>query len=85
MYRSDYEALVSNPVWKEMVETLNESAKGLYADLRELDPHLEPSSISKQQGRLLMLEFVLGLPSIILAEIEENNKKLEETEVKDGE
>lgn len=83
MYKSDYEAFVSNPVWKEIVTTIKETMVGLYEDLRSLDPHMEPTALAKQQGRLAMAEFMLELPDDILREI---NEKLEEkTEDSDNE
>lgn len=78
MYKSDYEAFISNPIWKEMVETLNELKGGLISDLSELDPKEEMTSLARQQGRKAMVEYVLGLPSMILEEIEAEQRKLEE-------
>ena len=75
MYKSDYEALISNPVWKEIVNTLNETKVGLQSDINDLDPIIEPTALARQQGRLKMAEFVLLLPEDILREI---NEKLEE-------
>ncbi|OQB09793.1 MAG: hypothetical protein BWY21_00644 [Parcubacteria group bacterium ADurb.Bin216] len=75
MYKSDYESFISNPIWKEMKGTLEEIRVGLFEDLKDLDPHLDGSSLARQQGRLKMLEFVLLLPEDILREI---NEKLEE-------
>lgn len=78
VYKSDYEALVSNPIWKEIVATLEEVMEGLISDLSELDPKEEMTNLARQQGRKAMVEFVLGLPSRILEEIEAEQKKLEE-------
>lgn len=75
MYKSDYDSLVSNPVQKEIVTTIQEVILGLYKDIRDLDPHIEPTALARQQGRLAMAEFVLSLPEDILREI---NEKLEE-------
>jgi hypothetical protein len=75
MYKSDYDAFVSNPVWKEIVSDIKETIVGLYSDIRELDPHMEPTALARQQGRLAMAEFMLALPDDILREI---NTKLEE-------
>ena len=79
MYKSDYDAFISNPIWKEIVTTLRETKEGLIEDLKEMDPFADATNLARQQGRLKMLEFVLALPDDILREIEENlEKKTEE-------
>jgi hypothetical protein len=79
MYKSDYEALVSNPVWKEIVGTLEEIMKGLATyDLVNLDPQEEGTKLARQQGRYKMAEFVIAQPEAILLEIEEDNNAKEE-------
>ena len=82
MYKSEFDAFIESPIWKEVVSTLKETMLGLYQDIRDLDPHMEPTALARQQGRLAMAEFVLSIPEDILREI---NEKLEEkTEGKDG-
>lgn len=81
MYKSEFDAFIESPIWKEVVSTLKETMLGLYQDIRDLDPHMEPTALARQQGRLAMAEFVLSIPEDILREI---NEKLEEkTEGKD--
>jgi hypothetical protein len=75
MYKSDYDQFVTSPIWHEVKATLDEVKVGLLADLSDLDPKEEMTSIARQQGRLKMVEFVLALPEDILREI---NEKLEE-------
>lgn len=75
MYKSDYEAFISSPIWKEIVETLKETKLGLLEDLASLDPFSQTTDIARKQGRLKMLEFLLLMPEDILREI---NEKLEE-------
>jgi hypothetical protein len=75
MYRSDYEALVSNPIWKEIVDTLNEVVEGLKKDGMEYDPEAQKVAIARAQGRYKMAEFVLALPEDILREINERDKE----------
>ena len=75
MYKSEYDAFISSPIWKEMAITLKETITGLLSDLAELDPKEETTALARQQGRLKMLEFLLLMPEDILREI---NEKLEE-------
>jgi hypothetical protein len=75
MYKSEYEAFISSPIWKEILATLKETEAGLLEDLKELDPNVEATSIARQQGRIKMLNFVISMPEDILREIEENIKK----------
>jgi hypothetical protein len=71
MYKSDYEQMISNPVWKEIVTTLQEVMRGLQDDVMSLDPLENSSEMAQKQGRYKMAEFVLALPEDILREIEE--------------
>ena len=77
MYKSDYESLVSNPVWKELLATCDEVVRGIYVDLGALDPITEATDIARKQGRLTMVAWFLAQPKEILREIEE---KIEQTE-----
>ncbi len=74
MYRSDYESFTSNPVWKEMVETLTEVKAGLNKDLAEYDPITQTTQLARAQGRLALIDFVMELPEDILREIKENEE-----------
>ena len=78
MYKSDYEAFISSPIWHEIVDTLKETKEGLIEDMKELDPFAEATNLARQQGRLKMLEFVLLLPEDILREINEKAKEIME-------
>jgi hypothetical protein len=79
VYKSDYDAFISSPIWKEIVDTLKETIVGLTSDISDLDPKEEMTALARQQGRKKMAEFVLEMPEDILREI---NEKLEEkTEV----
>ena len=78
MYKSDYEAFVSNPIWHEILDTLKDTKEGLIEDMKELDPFAEATNLARQQGRLKMLEFVLLLPEDILREINEKVKEMME-------
>lgn len=78
MYKSDYDSFISNPIWKEIVKTVEETIQGLISDLSETDPFVEPGKLAKQQGRKAMAEFILALPEDILREINENLEKVRE-------
>lgn len=79
MYKSDYDAFVSSPIWHEIVATLKDTREGLIEDIKELDPFAEATNLARQQGRLKMLEFFLNeLIEDILREINENSKKVME-------
>ena len=79
MYKSDYDAFVSSPIWHEIVSTLKDTREGLIEDIKELDPFAEATNLARQQGRLKMLEFFLNeLIEDILREINENSKKVME-------
>ena len=80
MYRSDYEALLKNSVWQEIVMTLEEVSLGLADDLKNIDPVKDPGLLARQQGRLLMAEYVLSMPVDMLREIEETANKEERKE-----
>lgn len=79
MHKSDYEALISNPVWQEIVSTIEEVREGLKGDIMSYDPITQCGKIADVQGRYKMAEFVLALPADILREINEKTK-LEEKE-----
>ena len=86
MYLSDYESLVDNAMWVEIVRTLEEVKVGLLEDLKELDPSTEATALARQQGRLKMVEFVLSMPEDIKHEMEQMIKKSkEESEVEEDE
>jgi hypothetical protein len=79
MYKSDYEQLINNDVWKEIVATLQEVMQGIKSDdLVNLDPQEEGTKLARQQGRYKMAEFVIAQPEAILLEIEEENNAKEE-------
>ncbi len=79
MYKSDYEAFISNPIWKEIVTTLKETREGLIEDLKEMDPFADATNLARQQGRLKMLEFVLTeMVEDILREINERAREIME-------
>jgi hypothetical protein len=87
-YEHDVNNLVENPAWKEVVDTLQETRRGLIDDLCELDPLTEGGKIARQQGRLKMLEFVLALPDSFIEELREeaakSKQESKEEESKDG-
>jgi len=80
MYKSDFEALRDNAVWKEIVSTLEEVQAGLIMELKDIDPFTDPGILARKQGRLKMIEFVLKQPEAILMEIEETANKEERKE-----
>ena len=82
MYKSEYDQFVSNPIWKEIVSTLEETKVGLYSDIAHLDPIAEATELARKQGRLYMLEFVQTelLADILREIIEDSNKVVEEKE-----
>lgn len=88
MYRHDYESLIRNSVWKEIVSTLEEVKQGLQEDCAELLPHGEEAvKLARQQGRLKMVDFLLQMPVAILQEIEEEERRAAEArkaETEDG-
>jgi len=75
IYRHDVEELLKNPAWLEIKQTIEETMVGLRDDMLELDPHAQPTQLSRQQGRYKMAEFVLMLPQDILLEIEQGEKE----------
>ena len=77
MYKSDYEVLINNTVWKEIVSTLEEVSRSLVEDLKNIDPVASAGLMARQQGRLLMAEFILSIPADILREIEEKQEREE--------
>jgi hypothetical protein len=79
MYKSEYEVFINNSIWKEVVSTLEEVSRSLVEDLKNIDPVLNAGLMAKQQGRLLMAEFILSIPADILREIEEiEDKKIKQ-------
>ena len=77
MYLSDVDALLSNPVWKEIIETIKETKQGLIDDLKDLDPVKEPTLLARQQGRMRAFDFRMSLPEDFRQEIESENKRKE--------
>jgi hypothetical protein len=77
MYLSDVDALLSNPVWKEIIETIKETKQGLIDDLKDLDPVKEPTLLARQQGRMMAFDFIMSLPEDFRQEIESENKRKE--------
>ena len=77
MYLSDVDALLSNPVWKEIIETIKETKQGLIDDLKDLDPVKEPTLLARQQGRMRAFDFIMRLPEDFRQEIESENKRKE--------
>jgi len=75
MHRSDYENLVSNPVWKEILSTCDDVVKGIYVDLGAMNPITEAMEMARKQGRLTMVAWFLAQPKEILREIEETQDK----------
>lgn len=81
MYRSDLEALQQNACWREIVQVLKETEKGLLEDIAEILPFEEGVvKLAQQQGRLKMLKFVLyELPADFEEEIKMNERRGEES------
>lgn len=75
MHRSEVEALESNAIWREIVDTLKEVKLGLFEDLANLDPISEAVEMARKQGRLYMIGFVLAQPEAILQEIDTAQKE----------
>jgi hypothetical protein len=84
MYKSDYDSFVSNPIWREIEETSKEVKRGLVEDLINMDPIAEASEMSKKQGRLKMLDWLMAQPLAILEEVEANKLKEERKESSHG-
>jgi hypothetical protein len=75
MYKSDYEQLVSNPIWREIEDTVKEVKAGLLEDLANMDPITEVIDMARKQGRLKMLDWLMAQPLAILEEIEATLEK----------
>lgn len=77
---SDVEHLVSNQVWKAIVEDVMEKALLASVDLEHLDPLTQATQIARNQGLIEQSKWMVDLPRIYVEEIESYETKQEEKE-----
>jgi hypothetical protein len=70
IHKSEYDSFISNPAWKEIVETISGSMQLIDNDLRTIDPLTDGTALARQQGRYAMASEILRMPEGILEEIE---------------
>jgi len=73
----EVEAFVQTRMWKQICEDALTRALLLSEDNDILDPIGEPSKISRNQGEIKALKWVVDLPKVIKEEIEEKRGEKE--------
>lgn len=76
--RSEIETLIKNRVWKKIVEDALSRALILSEDNDVIDPFAEPTKIAKNQGAIANLKWIVDLPMIYIAQVEDEIKEEKE-------
>jgi hypothetical protein len=79
-FQSDIEHLIHSQVWKTIAEDAMEKALLASVDLENLDPLKDATQMSRHQGLIEALKWIVDLPRIYAEELELYQPTSEEKE-----